>query len=842
MEWKKYTTETSQEVLSALRTTQKGLESTEAKRRLLEYGKNSVQGSDRFLWRVLKKRGTSYLSWVFILAAISTSLFGNFIEAGFIILFLLLNISLEIYQELHSEKAAQSLERFLLPKTRVRRDGEIIELPSHFLVPGDIVELSAGESFPADVRLLEGENCIVNEALISSERRRVEKTIESATATPFAPSEAVNIGFAGTTLIKGRVQGVVIATAAATALGDIAYDSSLNTKETPFEKNIKNFSHFLVKLLLMGLAGVLVLYLLMHGEQAEMSEILIFTLVLAITVIPEAFPAITALALARGSVRLAKKNLVVKRLSAIEDLGSVEILCMDKTGILTKNSLTVTHFSSQNLTESLRYALLASHRIPSAEERSNDAFDRALWNKADGDLRQKVIHTSRIQALDFDPHTRLQVVSVEEGDHNTVIIRGAPEEILRRVEKLDSFTRKGLQDWIREAGARGERVLAVATKTVSHQRTELHIEGNFTFQGLIAFLDPIKSDTKKTVELAERLGVAIKIFSGDSKETVGAVGYATGIAENSQAVITGTEFEVLSLPEQLEALENYSVFARFSPTQKAIAVQLLQKTYTVGVVGGGLADTEMLRFANVAMLAPHAGGISREAADIILLERELHTVIEGIQESRRVFANILKYLKVTLASNFGNFYSITLAALFLPYLPLLPLQILLLNFLSDIPMLAIANDSVDQEKLERPKDHSIHAIIVTATLFGVISSFFDLTLFKIFSEYNASTVQTVWFLFSIITEVLLLYSLRSRRWFFKAKRPSLTLLLLSILAGALAIYIPYTAMGTFLGFTELTQATWLTILAFVASYFAVTEILKRWYYVHSALFKQPRTF
>lgn len=840
MEWKKYTTETSDETLSALRTTRTGLPFAEAKRRVLEYGQNAVHVQEVFFWRVLQKRGSSYLSWVFILAAIAAFLFGNIIEATCILLFLLLNASIEIYQEFHSEKAALLLEHFLLPQARVWREGKGQSIPSRFLVPGDIVELSAGETFPADVRFIEGENIVVNEELISGERKQVEKNTTSMDTAPLTLAEARNIGFAGTTLIKGSVTAVVMATGSNTALGDIVFENTRKEKETPFEKNIRNFSHFLVKLLLLGLVGVFILYFLIHGEQVALHEMLIFTLVLAITVIPEAFPAITALALARGSVRLAKKKLVVKRLSAIEDLGSIEILCIDKTGILTEDVLTVTELRGQNPDELLRYALLAAHTTPTAKEHLSDAFDKALWEKANSSLLSRITQVKRLNALDFNTQTRLQVVLVEETSQNTLIIRGAPEEILRRSGHLDSFTRKNLQDWIREAGMRGERVLAVATKAMPASRRDLHVEGTLTLLGVISFLDPIKADTKKTVVLAQKLGVAIKIFSGDSREAVGAAGYASGLATTGQEVITGTEFEALSLTEQLETLNSYRMFARFSPPQKSAAIQLLEKNYMVGVFGNGITDSEMLRFANVGMVAENAGGISREAADILLLQKDLHVVVEGIQESRRVFANILKYLKITLASNFGNFYSITLAALFLPYLPLLPLQILLLNFLSDIPMLAIATDRVDQEKLERPKDQSIHTIIITATLFGVVSSFFDLTLFKLFSEYNPGIVQTAWFTFSILTEVLLLYSLRSRRWFFRAEPPAFTLSALSLIAVILAVLIPYTAFGTFFGFKELSLTIWFTILGFAVAYFAITEILKRWYYLHSALFTHTK--
>ncbi len=839
MEWKKYTIESAEEVLVALRTTKTGLTQAEAKRRILEYGKNSVRTREYFVWRMLRRRATSYLSWVFLVAAAITFFFGNFIEAGCIVVFLLLNTAIEIYQELHSRKATRVLEHFLRPQARVWREGEQREISTHLLVPGDVLELQPGDTLPADVRFLEGEGLVVNEGLVSSERIQVEKSIKAVSVTPFTLAEATNIGFAGTILLKGSAQAVVIATGHTTALGDIAFESTRSEKETPFEKNIRNFSQFLVKLLLLGLLGVFGLYFLIHGQQVPVSDMLIFTLVLAITVIPEAFPALTALALARGSVRLAKKNLVVKRLSAIEDLGSIEILCTDKTGVLTENVLTVSELFGERPTELVRYALLAAHKTPLNKEVLRDAFDIALWKKAGAATCQRVVHTKRLRARDFDPHTRLQVVLVEEQE-NTLIVRGAPEEIFRRVKNMDAFTRKSLQNWIAEAGTRGERVLAVATKVLPASQAGLQAEENLVFQGLIAFLDPMKPEIKQAVALAKSLGVALKIFSGDSKETVGAVGYAAGIAEHGQLVITGSEFDYMSLPEQLHALEAHSLFARFSPTQKSEALQLLQKTHMVGVLGNGMADSEMLQFSHVALVAQEAGGITRATADILLLQKDLRVVIEGIRQSRMIFANILKYLKITLASNFGNFYSIALAVLFLPYLPLLPLQILLLNFLTDIPMLAIATDRVDKEKLERPKDHNIHTIIVTATLFGAVSSFFDLTFFKIFSEYNASTLQTAWFLFSVLTEALLLYSLRSRRWFFAAERPSGALFWFSLLAFVLAVFIPYTTLGTILGFEALALSFWVLIGTFAVGYFVVTEILKRWYYLHSALFTHTK--
>lgn len=838
MEWKKYTITTSEEAVSMLRSRTEGLESAEADRRLLEYGRNTVEEEDSFFWRIVNKRIRSLLSWVFLLAVIATFVSGNTLESLCILLFLFVNAGIEMYQQFHSDEAARVLRQYLISTVQVQRGGITQEVPASALVPGDILFLEKGDIVPADVRFLETKNLFVKELSVKGDREKIAKHGDQLSVSPLTLADAENMGFAGTSIVEGWAKALVVATGARTVFGDIASQNTHTEKETNFEKNITNLSNFLAKLLLFGLLVIFALYFLIHGEQASMSDMVVFTLVLAIAVVPEALPALTTLALARGSIALTKKGLVAKRLSAIEDLGSVELLCIDKTGILTKNKLTVTNLVSDEPQELLTMALLAVHDIPSGEAAENfkDPFDKALWQKAEKSVKQAVLQVTRLENKAFSPETRLQRVVVQMGNQKKALLRGAPEEILRRVERLDSFSRRKILESIAEAGYRGERVLAVAGKTLTEGATGLHDEGGFTFQGLITFLDPIKPSIKEELLLAKNLGVKIKVFSGDSKEVVGAAAYAAGIITDRSAVLIGDRFEEFSLPEKIHALEQYSVFARFSPTQEKDAVSLLQKNHVVGMFGSNISDIPTLQKAQVALVSSEAGDMTKESSDILVLENDLKVLIRGIQESRKVFANILKYVKITLASNFGNFYAVTLAALFLPYLPLLPLQILFLNLLSDIPMFAIATDSVDQEKLERPKDQSLHFIIVTATLFGMISSFFDLTIFKIFSEYSPSVVQTVWFVFSVLTEVLLLYSLRSRRWFFRAEQPSWSVSLLSLLAVVIALAVPYTTVGLFLGFEKLVADIWIFMIVVALGYFAVTEIIKRWYYLHSAFF------
>jgi Mg2+-importing ATPase len=769
---------------------------------------------------------------VLVAVAIITFLSKDYFETILILIFLAINLGLEVYQEFHSEKAASLLKKYLVPETRVWREGAPRSVKTTTLVPGDIILLSAGDRISADVRFLETTGITVDESVITGESIAIFKNTAIVKQIGGNLFGASNIGFAGTSVTAGSALALVVATGNATALGDAAHLTFLTEKETIFEKNIRDFSRFLVKLLLAALALVFFLYFVIHGESVAVVEMVLFTLVLAITVVPEALPAITTVALTRGSLALASKKVVVKRLSAIEDLGSIEILCADKTGTLTENHLKVAHVFGEDKKGILSKALLAAQVVPLSLEALHDAFDRALYQNADKALCQQIGKIKRLAEVPFSPQTRMNRVLVEMEKSATLIVRGAPEEILARVVNIDAYTRKQISVWMASAGLRGERVLAVATKENHTVHQGLHITGNLEFQGLISFLDPLKESARETVLEAKALGIQVKIFSGDSKEVVGATAYAVGLTSDATQVITGREFEELSLPEQIHALETGSAFARFAPEQKFAALKLLQKSHAVGFLGEGVNDAPALKLAHVALVVDTASDIAREAADILLLEKDLQVIIDGVREGRKVFANILKYLKITLAANFGNFYSVTLAALFLPFLPLLPLQILLLNLLSDFPMLAIATDRVDHEKLERPNAHNMHSIVVTATLFGLVSSFFDLTVFRLFADGNPGLLQTAWFVFSLLSEILLLYSLRTRRWFFRGAKSSFWVGSFSVAAALAALAIPYTWFGLSLSFTPLSWQTWGILFALLGMYFVVTEVLKHWYYEH----------
>lgn len=840
MDWRDYAVEDADRCLDILHTSRTGLQESEAAKRLKEYGHNSLPDGSHFVWRILRRRVQSLLFWILLIVAVITFFFQSYTEALLILLFLAINASLEIYQEFHSEKAARLLKHYLVPEAQVWREGQLRAIKTSLLVQGDILELKAGDSIPADVRFLQVNGAQVDESLITGESVSVPKTAALGHKSVSNLFEGENCGFAGTNLVAGQALAVVVATGSNTALGDVAHLASITEKETTFEKNIREFSSFLVKLLLAALALVFFLYFLVHGQSASVVHVVVFALVLAITVVPEALPAITTVALTRGSLLLARKKVIVKRLSAIEDLGSVQILCTDKTGTLTENKLQVVQIYGTHKDAVLDGALLASQVVADKKENLHDAFDKALYQHIEARAHKLVTENKRVQEFPFTPEVRMNGVVVENQKEQTLIVRGAPEEILARVAHLDAYTRNQLAKWIQEAGFRGERVLAVATKKEYRETHGLQSANNLTFEGLVSFLDPLKESAKDTIRQAKALGVNTKIFSGDSKEVVGAVSYAVGLISTPEEVITGADFENLSLSAQIHALEKGAAFARFSPRQKYAALQLLQKSHTVGFLGEGINDAPSLKIAHVALVVDGASDIAREASDVLLLEKDLAVIIEGIKEGRRVFANILKYLKITLAANFGNFYSVALATLMLPFLPLLPLQILLLNLLSDLPMLAIATDQVDHEKLERPNAHNMGSIIVTATLFGAVSTFFDLTIFRIFLDEDPSVLQTAWFTFSLLSEVVLIYSLRTRRWFFNGTRSSFWLTWLSMVVVLVGIVIPYTWIGERLSFEPLPAATLLFLGGLLLLYFVTTEVLKHWYYQHAPLTSKRR--
>lgn len=853
MEWEKVATKDIAQVFAEQESDEAGLSSTIAEKRFYTFGENSIQEKSSSLLNMFKRRLRSSFLYLLLGAGGLSYFLGDRVEAGLILLFIFINIGLEMYQEYHGEHASKLLKKYLVVHTRVRRDGKIMLVESEKIVPGDIVLVEAGDRLSADMRFIECSGLVLDESVMTGESVAVRKQSARLSTPPTEMFEAGNIGFAGTVVTAGQGEGIVFATGEKTALGDISVLVKEKKHETGFEKSIANFSRFIIKFVIVTLVLIFLANIFIKGEGINIPELLIFSLVLAVSVIPEALPAIVTVALSRGALRLAQKKVIIKRLSAIEDLGSIEILCTDKTGTLTKNILSVSQIQSTDKRRCLSLSALASLVTPLQKKDLHDAFDKALWESLSSEERTLVKNTRRIDMIPFDPERRRNSVLVETApDTREIIVRGAPEEILRLSRNVDSFVVQNSLQWIKERGENGERVLAVAIRPFSiKQKYTLYEEQQLEFIGLISFLDPLKETVEETLKNAKMLNIQVKILTGDSKEVAGAVGYAVGLLRKKEDVITGKDLHAMGYIEKKQAILSHTVFARISPREKYEIIKILQEKYEVGFLGEGINDAPALQMADVGLVVAGASDVARGAADVVLLQRSLETVIDGIKEGRSIFANILKYLKITLTSNFGNFYSVAIASLFLPFVPLFPVQILLLDLLSDFPMIAIATDTVDTEELEQPKNYQIHSVIFVATLFGVVSSVFDFVLFGKFYHMSPETLQTAWFLLSIATEVILIFSLRTRRPFFRSRRIPLLLFGLSLVAIVVAFTLPFSSLGqSMFLFTYPTTQMLSTIGFLLLGYFITTEVIKHLYYKHfrentgnhSVRFNQKRQF
>lgn len=846
MIWQSYTAKEGIDIVKDLSSDlTSGLSSQQASERLTQYGPNNLDLKRATAWQIFWRQFKSPFIYLLLVAALLSAVLGQWIEAAMILLFLLINTLLGYFQESGSEKTVKLLADLISWKSRVWRDGQPQMIATADLVTGDIILLETGDKISADVRLLETNNFLVDESSLTGESIAILKQGERLLETPKEVSGAINLAFSGTTVVSGQAKAIIINTGARTVFGQIANLTTKTKRVSGFENNISRFSSFILKLILVTLIFVFVINLFLKGGSLNWVEILIFSIALAISVIPEALPLVMTFCFSKGARNLAKHKVVVKRLSAIEDLGGVEVLCSDKTGTLTENKLKVAELyqpeilSKKNLLPSqgqpslLLAALLASSHQADRPE----PFDLAIKQAAGDLLLDQISNFKVLFESPFDPRYLRNNVLVSQGEVLNFIVRGAPEVILDLVSNLNEADKQAVNDWLISQGKLGRRVLALASKELhdldltdfpNHFREEEH---GLQFIGLVSFVDPIKASTRQAIFQAKELQVKIKIITGDSPQVAGAVGAQIGLADNFNQVITAREFEALEPLAQDQALEDFNIFARFTPDKKYELIKRLQTKYKVAYLGDGINDAPALKLANVSLAVNNAADIAREAADIILLENDLQVIVQGIMEGRQIFSNSAKFIKATLAGNFGNFYAVAIASLLIDFLPMLPLQILLLNLLSDFPMIAIATDNVDKDELISPRRYQFREVIIITMILGILSSIFDFVVFARFYKLSPEILQTNWFIASILTELAFLFSIRTQGFMFKRRRPSRVLLWLAGLAAVTTVVIPYTAIGQSL-FKFITP-DWrhlLWIFGVVVVYLACSEIVKLLYY------------
>lgn len=812
-----------------------GLPAKEAALRLERYGKNALMEKKLRWQEVFLRQFRSAFIYLLIGAAILSSLLGEKTDSMMIVIFLAINVLLGFFQEYRSERTIELLKQLVVSKVKALRDGKVVLISSEELVAGDIIFLETGDKIPADVRFLKTENFKADESVITGESAPVHKISQELPCAAKDFFEAENVGFSGTAVVDGTGKAVVVGTGKETVMGGIAHLASATRSVSNFEKGINDFSAFILKLIAVTLALVFSANAILRAGTFDFDELLLFSIALTVGVIPEALPLVTTFALSHSARVLARSKVIVKRLSAVEDLGGVEVFCTDKTGTLTENVLTVAEVWGEDQGRFFLYANLGASDI---KKKKTEPFDVALWKKLSEAQKTEADKFRRIYEESFNPKKKKNEVMVESSAGRELIYRGAPEKVLEYCTGLSKKQKMEIAYWIKQEGLAGHRVLAVARKSIDSEASDLEAQARkqtegFELLGIVSFVDLIKKSTFAAIKNAQNLGVRVKILTGDSVEVAGAVAHAIGLSSSPEEVITAAELEKLDAKARFDALEKYAVFARVTPEQKYEIIKSLQERYQVGFLGEGINDAPALKVAGVSIVVDHASDIAREAADIILLDKSLSVIIDGIREGRSVFANTTKYIKSTLTSNFGNFFAVASASLVIDFLPMLPLQILLINLLSDFPMIAVSSDTVDENELKTPRRYEVRDIVLVASLLGVVSTVFDFLFFGLFYRISPEVLRTNWFIGSILTELAFIFSIRTRKPFFRAVRPSSALLSLSILAAVVTIIFPYTSLGQeVFGFVPVSVDYLLLDLSIVAVYFIVSEAIKLLYYQH----------
>jgi P-type Mg2+ transporter len=798
-----YATRSTEETLQEFKSSRDGLTQNQAAERLRQHGFNELNHQEITWWKMLLHQLPSSFNYLLGSAAIIAFLVtGDWFEGCLIVLIIICNNLLSFYQEYKASRSLALLKALLRAHDRVIRDGQTTSVESRTIVPGDIVLLEPGDIVPADLRVIASEGLLIDESSLTGETVAVAKSSDRATQVS-ENHPAPNICFAGTTVVAGKAIGLVIATGLTSSLGQMATLIAQTERESTFTKNINKFSKFIVHMVVITFVLMYIAHLVVkrvHPAYFFDPDYLIFFISLAVTIVPEMLPSVITISLARGAQKMAENKVVVKRLTAIEDLGSIDILCTDKTGTLTENILTLADIYTTEKDALLKYALLSASNGPS--KKSGGSFDDAIISYCEQNGVQQQPGYTKITDIPFEPARRRSSVLIEGNGDYYLIVRGAYEELLKSSVGITEDKIQDMVRWVAQQGSKGCRVVGIAVKKFSQKPSDLKAaEENLTWYGLISFVDPIKKSTFEAVTQARALGLRIKILTGDSPEVAGYVGEQIKLIGVVQEVMTGEVFAQRSSEEKRNIVERHTIFARISPQQKLEIIKLLQEKYEVGFLGDGINDAPALKAANVAIVVQGASDIAQEAADIVLLKKSLMVIINGIVQGRTIFANTVKYIKTSLTGSFGHFYAVAISSLFVDYVPMLPLQILLMNILSDIPLLAISTDTVEISELKEPKQYNIREIAFVTTFFGLLSSLFDFLVFITVMPCGEQRLQTVWFIESLITETCFLTVFRSKLPLFKARPPSNTLIYMMIFVVALGIAIPFIPfMQTMFGF------------------------------------------
>ena len=827
------------DILIALGSRENGLTSDDAGTRQAEFGPNSLDSRKNATpVQLFINQFKSPIILILVFATILSAYLQDWTDAIIILVIVLGSAILSFVQEYNASNATAALQSQIAARTTVVRDGQAQTVNVNAIVPGDIVQLSAGSLVPADGLVLSARDCFINQAALTGETFPVEKmpgVLDAATPLP-GRSNCVHMG---TTVRSGSATVLIVQTGASTAFGQIADRLSVRAPETEFERGIRQLGYLLTEVMVVFVLAIFATNVFLHKPVLDS---LLFSVALAVGLTPQLLPAIININLSKGAQVMAKEGVIVRRLASIENFGSMDVLCTDKTGTLTAGVIHLdgaVDASGQSSAEVMRLAYLNAHY----QTGLSNPLDEAILKSEDPGIDG----TIKLDEIPYDfTRKRLSVVVMAGGGEESpeLITKGALNSVLAACKPLDEPTKASVGQLYQERSAQGYRVLGVAAKAVPRKPAYSHEdEDDLTFAGFLLFFDPPKPGVIETVTDLTQLGVSLKIITGDNQLV--AQHTATTIGLPVSGVITGAELQTISDDALPVLAEQTNLFAEVDPNQKERIIRALQKrSHVVGYMGDGINDAPSLHAADVGISVDDAVDVAKEAADFVLLRKELSVLHDGIVQGRKTFANTLKYVFMATSANFGNMFSMAGASLILPFLPMLPKQILLINFMTDLPEMMIAGDSVDEFYVHQPHRWDIAFIRRFMLVFGPLSSLFDFATFGALYWWlhSSETVfHTGWFVESVVSAILVVFVLRTRQPFWRS-RPARSLAAVSLLVAAVAIALPYTPLATVLGFAPLPLKVLLVMLSIALVYFISTEITKRWFYRRIAASPALRVF
>ena len=827
------------ELLQRLHTTATGLGASDAVAILKTVGPNQIDSAKpKGLLSAFIERFSNPLVLILLFAAAVSAFTGDVPSFGIIAVIVLMSVILDVTQEYQAQNAAERLRKQVALSAKAIRDGQPVDVPVAEIVPGDVVLLVAGDLVPADSRLIEARDLYVDEATLTGEAYPAEKDAALATAAA-ATALPRNMVFMGSSVVSGTAKALVVATGSKAQLGSIAGALQKRPPPTAFAVGIQKFGMMIVKATIFLVLFVVLINLLFHRP---LLESFLFALALAVGLTPELLPMIVSITLAHGAIRLSRKQVIVKRQSAIDDLGCMDVFCSDKTGTLTEARIKLVReldLGGQDSATVMQMGQL------------NAAFETGLKSPLDEAIlaagKTDVAAWRKIDEVPFDFERRRVSVLVEGGGRRLLIVKGAPEDILGHAahyeqqgtppRPLDAAARKTAEATFNGLGAEGYRVLGVAWREVEADREKANVadEKDLTFAGFLAFLDPPKAGAREALTALTNMGIALKVVTGDNEQVTRYVCSELGLKVTG--TLTGPEIAALTDEALAARVDNTTLFCRVTPPQKSRIIRTLQhKGHVVGYLGDGINDAPSLHAADVGFSVDTAVDVAKEAAAMILLRKDLGVLAEGVREGRKTFVNILKYMMMGTSSNFGNMFSMAGGVLFLPFLPMLPTQILLNNLLYDLSEMAIPLDNVSDAMVAKPRHWDLDIVRKFMFVFGPLSSIFDFVTFGLLLwvfHTDEKLFHTGWFVESLATQTLVIFIIRTA--YPLRDQPHPALVASTLLAFAVAGALPYSPLAPWLGFVPVPAALMGALVLVTITYLVLVYFVKRWFFKHYQL-------